>query len=78
MYYIYLIKNTRSDSTYIGYTNGLKRRLAEHNTKQAELVYYETYKAKQDAQERERKLKQQGQGCSLVKKSPKAQSSIII
>lgn len=67
MYYIYLIKNTRSDNTYIGYTNDLKRRLAEHNTKQAELVYYKAYKDKQDAQERERKLKQRGQSVRWLK-----------
>lgn len=67
MYYIYLIKNTRNDSTYFAFTNDPKRRLAEHNTKQAELVYYETYKDKQDAQERERKLKQRGQAVRWLK-----------
>jgi len=67
MYYVYLIHNTVDNSTYIGYTNNLERRLKEHKAKHAELVYYEAYKNKQDAQERERKLKQRGQATCWLK-----------
>jgi len=31
MYYVYLFKNKKLDTTYIGYTNDLKQRLALHN-----------------------------------------------
>ncbi|OHA83829.1 MAG: hypothetical protein A2408_00555 [Candidatus Yonathbacteria bacterium RIFOXYC1_FULL_52_10] len=62
MFYVYVLKNGRDGGTYIGYTNDLKRRLVEHAGKQPELVYYEAYKDKMDAQERERKLKQRGYG----------------
>lgn len=61
MYYVYLLQNKLSKATYIGYTHDLKRRLAEHRSKNPELVYYEACRSKKDAQERERKLKQRGQ-----------------
>jgi putative endonuclease len=58
MYYVYLLKNNKSGTTYIGYTNDLKRRLGEHIAKTSELVYYEAFKSKKDAWKRERMLKQ--------------------
>ncbi len=66
MFYVYLIKSKIDESTYIGYTNDLKRRLVEHNkrlnksTKNKapfELVYYEAYKEMADAKHREFNLK---------------------
>lgn len=66
MYYVYMIRSSVDDKLYIGYTNDLKRRLAEHNTNKSfhtkdrglfDLIYYEAYKSKFDARERERKLK---------------------
>lgn len=67
MYYLYVIRNRKTLKTYIGYTNDLKRRLKEHRDKKPDLLYYEAYKAKKDAQERERKLKQRGQGVRWLK-----------
>ena len=67
MYYVYLIKNTESNRTYIGYTHSLERRLQEHQDKNPELIYYEAYKSKGDAQNRERKLKQKGQSIRWLK-----------
>ncbi|HLN52399.1 MAG TPA: GIY-YIG nuclease family protein [Lentimicrobium sp.] len=32
MYYIYILNSERSDLYYIGYTDNVQRRLAEHNT----------------------------------------------
>jgi putative endonuclease len=66
MYYVYVIIS--EDDVYIGYSNDLKRRMAEHNSGQSrytkgkvwELVYYEAYKSAGDAKMRERKLKQDG------------------
>ncbi len=67
MYYVYLIKSQKDKSLYIGYTDDLRRRLLEHNSKQSKytrnkipwrLVYYESFSNKQDAIIRERKLKE--------------------
>ena len=58
MYYVYLLKNQKLRTTYIGYTSDLKRRIKEHVAKIPELVYYEAYKSEKDARKRERMLKQ--------------------
>lgn len=68
MYYVYVIRNIKTSETYIGYTDDLKRRLREHHDKNPELLYYEAYKNKKDAQERERKLKQRGQSVRWLKR----------
>lgn len=77
MYYLYLLKDPHSGWIYIGYTSDLKRRLKEHkdgNTQTTkkfssiDLVYYEAYKSKEDAKEKERKLKQYGNSLGLLKK----------
>ena len=68
MYYVYLIKDTKKGKLYIGYTNNLKRRLFEHSGKKPDLIYYESYKNKLDAQEREKKLKQRGQAVRWLKR----------
>lgn len=67
MYYIYFIRNKKTKETYIGYTEDLKRRFKEHRDKNPELVYYEAYKHREDAQLRERKLKQRGQSVRWLK-----------
>jgi len=76
MYYVYLIKSKKNEKIYIGYTSDLKRRLSEHNMginiftnryKPWELIYYEAFKNKQDAQNREMKLKHHGNGIRLLK-----------
>lgn len=62
MYCVYLIRIRKPRSTtYVGYTDNLRRRLKEHKDKLPELIYYEAYKSEKDARERERKLKQRGQ-----------------
>jgi len=66
MYYVYILRKG-DGQIYIGYTNDLKRRMAEHKEKRPELIYYEAYKDKLDAQDRERKLKQRGQGVKRLK-----------
>lgn len=67
MYYVYILRRGDTKSTYIGYTNDLERRLCEHREKMPELIYYEAYKSKQDAREREQKLKQRGQTIRRLK-----------
>jgi len=66
MFYVYFIKN-KVGKVYVGYTNDLRRRLKEHNSKTGgkytknkgpfELVYYESYKSQNDAKRREDALK---------------------
>ena len=68
MFYVYLLKNN-SRRWYIGVTNNLKRRIAEHNSKQNfstkydptwKIIYYEAYTNEAIAKEREKKLKNFG------------------
>jgi putative endonuclease len=68
MYYVYIIKNRSNKRIYIGYTNNLRRRIKEHKDKNPELIYYECYKSKIDAQSREKKLKHRGQAIRWLKK----------
>ena len=66
MYYVYVLKSLKDENLYIGYTNDLRRRLAEHNTGSSratkfrtpfKLIYYEAYSSERDAKDREFKLK---------------------
>jgi len=77
MYYVYLIKSRKLQKIYTGYTSDLKRRFLEHNqgkspfTKRGtpwELVYYEAYCSKQDAQRRERSLKLRSKAYGQLRK----------
>ena len=67
MFYVYLIRNQETKELYIGYTENLERRLKEHKDKNPDLLYYEAYKTRGDAQDRERKLKQRGQSVRWLK-----------
>jgi UPF0213 protein CPE1444 len=74
MYYVYILKN-KEEKIYIGYTGDLKRRFKEHNQTKTgytqkgkwELIYYEGYKNQQDAQEREKQLKNHEQAKRWLK-----------
>lgn len=74
MYYVYLLKNEKQE-LYTGCTNDLKRRLEEHNASKSDftkghkwsIVYYEAYKSKNDAFDREKKLKHHGYGIRHLK-----------
>jgi len=67
MYYVYMLNRGDKNSTYIGYTDNLLRRLKEHKAKKPQLVYYEAYKAEKDARLREKMLKQRGQTVRRLK-----------
>ena len=76
-YYRYILQSLKDKKVYIGYTNDLKRRLQEHNTKKSlatkcrapfKLVYYEAYLSKQNAQHRERNLKFWAQAYTALMK----------
>ena len=70
MWIIYVIQHDETKDRYIGKTNNLKRRLFEHNRKHQNatrrikgkwiVVYCEIFKSKEDADERELKLKHHG------------------
>lgn len=69
MYYVYVIKQKRGDGElYIGYTADLRQRLKAHRVKQEDLIYYEAYKAKENAQQRERQLKKYKSAWGQLKK----------
>jgi len=76
MFCVYVIKTKIDDSLYLGYTNDLRRRLAEHNKNQSvytrnkgpyELVYFECYKSMKDAKYRETQLKKHSRAYTQLK-----------
>jgi putative endonuclease len=77
MYYVYIIQSTDTYELYVGYTKDLKKRLVEHNTNKSfstknkgpwKLIYYESYRNKEDAIRREKNLKYHGQALARLKK----------
>ncbi len=70
MFYVYLLINNSTNEKYIGCTNDLKRRMNEHNSNKNHstsretgnwlLIYYEAYQSKEDAFNREKRLKHHG------------------
>lgn len=66
IYYTYVLYSKNLNKFYIGSTNDLKRRIAEHKNgktyttlrmKDFKLAYYESCLSKKDAQDREKQLK---------------------
>ena len=79
MYFVYILQSTKDKKLYTGRTEDLELRLEEHNLgkvestkyrKPLELVYYEAYRDKQDAINRELFLKS-GRGREVIKKQLK-------
>ncbi|MFH1782930.1 MAG: GIY-YIG nuclease family protein [Candidatus Omnitrophota bacterium] len=68
MYYVYVLRGVKDKEFYCGYTGNLKKRFKEHNkNKNYELLYYEAYKTKKDAYNRERQLKHHAQALTALK-----------
>ncbi len=70
MHYVYILKNSKTNELYYGYTNNIERRLVEHNNKQQQewkLIYFEAYKAESDACNREKRLKHYAQALTALK-----------
>jgi putative endonuclease len=66
MFYVYLLQSKKLGKIYTGYSTNLKNRLRDHlagsvhttsRMGEIELVYYEAFKSKIDAQRREKYLK---------------------
>lgn len=75
-HYVYLLSNNKTSYIYIGCTNNLERRIHQHSegrvytTKKVlpvELIYYEAYRSKECAYNREKSLKYFGSGLSKLK-----------
>ncbi|MBL7130421.1 MAG: GIY-YIG nuclease family protein [Candidatus Omnitrophica bacterium] len=59
MHYVYLLRDKRNKSLYIGYSDNIEQRVKQHQSrnKNLALIYYEAYIIEQEARTRERKLK---------------------
>jgi len=77
MHYVYVLKSVILNELYVGQTNDLKRRFAEHNKKKNistkhktpfKLIYYEAYQSKSDAKYREKQLKRHSQAYIALRK----------
>lgn len=77
MHYVYILKSLRDGKLYIGSTNDLRRRFAEHNAgvvpstktrRPFELRYYEAYASKRDSRGREFALKKDGKALGQLKR----------
>lgn len=77
MYYVYVLKSSKNNDKYVGFTNDLKTRYKSHNSGKVRstkaykpwvLLYYEAYKSKADATKRERELKMHAAKNELLKR----------
>ena len=75
MYYVYILRSERNEKLYVGFTNDLRRRVAEHKTGDStftsqngpwKLIYYEAFTSKDDARREELFLKS-GKGRERIK-----------
>ena len=77
MFVVYIIQSKTTEKIYIGYTNNLKRRLLKHNNNENfstknkgpwTLVYCEAYRSRDDAMQREKRLKYYGKALGQLKR----------
>lgn len=77
MFYVYVLKSQKDGNLYIGYSNDLRRRMAEHTEGKSRatryrrgitLAYYEAYTSSADAKLREQQLKRFSQAYVALKK----------
>ena len=75
-HYVYVPGSIKTGGVYVGCTGNLDRRISEHTrgevftTKKilpVELVYFEAYRSKQYAEQREKSLKHHGNGLAKIK-----------
>jgi putative endonuclease len=76
MYYVYVLKSKQENKLYTGYSADLKARIESHNMgkntatkyrRPLELIYYEAYRAPEDAHKRETMLKLNGRAWAQLK-----------
>jgi putative endonuclease len=77
MYYLYVLRSKQDEKFYVGITDDVNRRLAQHNagfskyTSKSmpwELIYYEAFTTQKLARIRELKLKNHARGIQELKK----------
>ena len=73
MWYVYILRGSKTKQIYIGLSEDLKRRVKEHQQLQRHkgwrLIYYEAYLNQDDAVKREQMLKHYGSAKqSLLKR----------
>ncbi len=77
MFYTYVLKSEKNSSLYIGFSADLKKRLKNHNDGSVDstkhqrpwkLIYYESFLNREQAQNRETKLKQRGRAWQELKR----------
>ena len=82
MYYFYVLRNIDDQKDfYVGSTNDLRRRFAEHNNgkqksaagRRWEMAYYEAYQNEEVARKRERTIKKNGRMRTLLMNRIKSQ-----
>jgi putative endonuclease len=75
-YYVYILRSKTGGQWYTGYTEDLRKRFKEHNDGKSqytknrgpyELIYYESYRNKDDARSRELQIKS-GTGKAYLRK----------
>ena len=77
-YYVYVLKNTNKSklTTYVGYTNNLKKRLKLHNEglgakftrgRNWQVIYFEKYQTKKEAISREYYIKKNRKFRNFIK-----------
>jgi putative endonuclease len=75
MYFVYILRSLKDNKKYIGLTNDLQKRLAEHNNGKCsatknrrpfELLHYETFSVREEAAKREKFFKT-GKGREFIK-----------
>ena len=66
MFFVYVLKSEKDESTYTGFTSNLENRLIQHNAGKTKslksklpmrIVYFEAYETKELAIQREQELK---------------------
>jgi putative endonuclease len=76
MYYVYILRSSKTGKHYIGYTDNLLRRLKEHNSGRTkslykhvplEIVRVEEYDSSEEARKRERQIKRYKSGEAFKK-----------
>lgn len=80
MFYAYVLQSLKNQRLYVGYTNNLKRRFADHNAKRGsiytsknapfKIIFYEAHINKKDAMEME-KFYKSGYGKEVLKEKLK-------
>ena len=77
MFYVYFLKSKKNSTHYIGCTSNLVNRIKKHNDNKIfytkykgpfEFLYYEAYKSKEDAFQRERNLKLRANAMTGLKR----------